>query len=70
MDKKISIFGFLQKIDFTQVEIFPPPFDLWATVDHYNVLKFYFLVTNLIVESNLLSKSGLGFEIQQFYAEI
>jgi hypothetical protein len=64
---RISIFGFLQNLKLTQVENFPPSFDLGATVDHYNVLKFYFLVRNLIVESNILSKSGLGIEMGQFY---
>jgi hypothetical protein len=36
----------------------------------YNVLKSHFLVINLIVESSLLFKSGLGTKISQLCAEI
>jgi hypothetical protein len=39
-------------------------------IDHYNVLKLYFLVMNVIVGSNVLSKSGFCVKIRQFYAEI
>ncbi len=38
--------------------------------NHYNVLKSCFRVLNLIVESNLLSKSGLRTKIGQFCVEI
>jgi hypothetical protein len=36
----------------------------------YNVLKSHFLVKNLIVESSLIFKSGLGTKIGQLCAEI
>jgi hypothetical protein len=54
----------------TQVGDFSPSVDSGDTVDHYNVLKLYFHVSNLIVEFNVLSKSGLGVEIGQLCAEI
>ncbi len=54
----------------TQVGDFSPSVDSGATVDHYNVLKLYFLVMSLRVESNKLSKSGLGIEIGHFCVKI
>jgi hypothetical protein len=54
----------------SQVGDFSPSVDSGVTVDHYNDLKSYFLVMNLIVEFNVLSKSGLGIEIGQLRAEI
>jgi hypothetical protein len=60
MAKRTSIFDFLRIKHLTQVGDFSPSVDSGATVDHYNDLKLYFLVMNLIVEFNELSKSGLG----------
>jgi hypothetical protein len=54
----------------TQVGDFSPSVDSGATVDHYNDLKLCFRVINLIVEFNVLSKSGLGIDIGQLRAEI
>jgi hypothetical protein len=54
----------------TQVGDFSPSVDSGATVDHYNVLKLYFCVMNLIVEFNELSKSGFGIEIGRFCVKI
>ncbi len=54
----------------SQVGDFSPSVDSRALVDHYNDLKSCFLVMNLIVEFNVLSKSGLGIEIGQLRAEI
>jgi hypothetical protein len=51
------------------MEIFKPSVDSEATEDHYNVLKSYFCVINLI-ESNELSKSGLAIKIGKLCAEI
>jgi hypothetical protein len=70
MDIKISIFDFLRIEHLTHVGDFSPSVDSGATVDHYNVLKLYFCVIKLIVESNELSKCGLGIEIGQLCAEI
>jgi hypothetical protein len=70
MDIRFSIFDFLRTEHLTQVEDFSPSVDSGAILDHYNVLKLYFCVTNLIVEFNILSKSGLGIEIGQLCAEI
>ncbi len=70
MAKKISIFDFLRMKHFTQVGYFSPSVDSGATVDHYNDLKLYVRVLNLIVESNELSKSGLGIEIGRFCVKI
>jgi hypothetical protein len=54
----------------TQVGDFSPSVDSGDPVDHYNDLKSCFLVMNLTVEFNVLSKSGLGIEIGQLRAEI
>ncbi len=54
----------------TQVGYFSPSVDSGASVDHYNDLKLYFRVLNLIVESNELFKSGLGIEIGRFCVKI
>jgi hypothetical protein len=70
MDIRTSIFDFLIIEHLTQVGDFSPSVESGATVDHYNVLKLYFLVINLIIEFNVLSKSGLGIEIGQLLAEI
>jgi hypothetical protein len=70
MVKRISIFDFLFIEHLTQVGDFSPPVDSGATVDHYNFLKSYFHDVNLIVEFNVLSKSGIGIEISQLRAEI
>ncbi len=70
MDIRTSIFDFLFIEHLTQVRDFSPSVDPGATVDHYNGLKLYFCVINLIVEFNVLSKSGLGIEIGQLCAEI
>jgi hypothetical protein len=70
MAKRISIFDFLRMKHLTQVGDFSPSVDSGATVDHYNVLKLYFCVSNLIVESNELSKSGLEVEIGRYFTEI
>ncbi len=48
----MSIFDFLRIKHLTQVGDFSPSVDSGAFVDHYNDLKLYFLVMNLIVESN------------------
>jgi hypothetical protein len=53
-----------------QNQFFSPSVDYRATADHYNVFKLYFRVLNLIVESNVLSKSGLKTEIGQLLVEI
>jgi hypothetical protein len=70
MAKRISIFDFLLIEHLTQVGDFSPSVDSGASVDHYNDLKLYFLVMNLIVEFNELSKSGLGVVIGHFWFEI
>jgi hypothetical protein len=70
MAKRISIFDFLRMKHLTQVGDFSPSVDSGATVDHYNVLKLYFRVSNLIIESNELSKSGLEVEIGRYFSEI
>jgi hypothetical protein len=67
---KISIFNFLQIEHLTEVGDFSHSVDSGATVDHYNVLKSYFHVINLIIDSNVLSKTGLGIEIGKSYVEI
>ncbi len=67
---RISIFDFLRTEHLTQVGDFSPSVDSGASVDHYNVLKLYFCVINLIIEFNVLSKSGLLIEIGQLCAEI
>ncbi len=67
---RISIFDFLFIEHLTQVGDFSPLVDSGATVDHYNVVKSCLNVLNLIVESNVISKTGLGIEIGQLYAEI
>jgi hypothetical protein len=66
----ISIFDFFQIEHLTQVGDFSSSVDSGNPVDHYNVLKLYLCVINLIVEFNILSKSGLGIEIGQLRAEI
>ncbi len=53
-----------------QNQFFSPSINYRATVDHYNVLKLYFRVMNLIIESNLLSKSALRTEIGQSWVEM
>jgi hypothetical protein len=60
MAKRISIFDFQRMKHLTQVGDFSPQVDSGATEDHYNDLKLYFLVMNLIVKFNVLSKSGPG----------
>ncbi len=54
----------------TQVWDFSPSVDSGATVDHYNDLKLYFHVSNLVVESNELSKSGFEVGVGRYFAEI
>ncbi len=54
----------------TWVGGFSPSVDFGASVDQYNVLKSYYCVMNLLVESNVLSKTGLGIEIAKFCAEL
>jgi hypothetical protein len=51
----ISILDFLGIEHLTQVGDFLPSVDSGVTVHHYNVLKSYFHVINLIVEFNALS---------------
>jgi hypothetical protein len=70
MAKWISILDFLRMKHLTQVGVFSPSVNSGATVDHYNDLKLYFHVSNLIVESNELSKSGLEVEIGHYFIEI
>jgi hypothetical protein len=70
MDIRTPIFDFLRIEHLTQVGDFSPSVDSWATVDHYNDLKLNFLVMNVIVESNVLSKSGHGIGIGQLCAKI
>jgi hypothetical protein len=70
MDIKTSIFDFLRIEHLTQDGDYSPSVDSWATVDYYNDLKLNFLVMNVIVESNVLFKSGLGIGIGQLCAEI
>jgi hypothetical protein len=70
MAKRISIFDFQRMKHLTQVGDFSPSVDSGDPVDHYNDLKLYFRVSNLIVESNELSKSGLEVEIGRYFTEI
>jgi hypothetical protein len=70
MARRISIFDFLRMKHLTQVGDFSPSVDSGATVDHYNDLKLYFRVLNLIIEFNELSKSGLGVVIGHFCLEV
>jgi hypothetical protein len=70
MDIKISIFDFLRIEHLTQVGDFSPSVDSNTPVDNYNVHKSYFRVMNLIVEFNVLSKSGIGIGIGQSCVEI
>jgi hypothetical protein len=70
MAKRISIFDFLRMKHLTQVVDFSPSVDSGASVDCYIDLKLYFRVLNLIIESNELSKSGLGIEIGRFCVKI
>jgi hypothetical protein len=67
---RISIFDFLFIEHLIQVGDFSPLVDSGVTIDHYNVLKSCLSVLNLVVESNVLSKTGLGIEIGQLCAEI
>ncbi len=67
---RISIFDFLRTEHLTQVGDFSPSVNSGASVDHKKDIKLYFCVINIIVEFNLLSKSGLGIEIGQLCAEI
>ncbi len=53
-----------------QNQFFSPSVDYRATVDHYSVPKSCFCVLNLIVESNVLSKSCLRIEIGSLFVEI
>jgi hypothetical protein len=69
MAKRVSIFDFLRMKHLTQVGDFSPSVDSGASVDHYNDIKLYFHVSNLI-ESNELSKSGLKVEIGRFCVKI
>ncbi len=61
---RTSIFDFLQTENLTQVG------NSAATVDHYNDLKLYFCVINLIVEFNVFFKSGHGIKIGKSCVEI
>ncbi len=70
MAKRISIFDFLWMKHLTQAGDFSPSVDSGASVNHYKDLKLYFLVMSLWVESNELSKSGLGIEIGRFCVKI
>jgi hypothetical protein len=70
MAKRISMFDFLLIKHLTQIGDFSPSVDSGASVDHYNDLKLYFRVLDLIVEFNKLSKSGLGIEIGRYFTEI
>ncbi len=70
MDTRISTFGFLRIEHLTWVGDFSPSVDFGAYVDHYNNLRSLLLHLNILREFNTLSKSGLGIEISQFYAEI
>jgi hypothetical protein len=70
MDIRTSIFDFLPIKHLTEVGDFSPSVDFGATVDQYNDLKLYFCVINLILKSNVLSKSGLGIEICRFCVKI
>jgi hypothetical protein len=70
MAKWISIFDFLRMKHLTQVGDFLPSVDSGASIDHYNDVKLYFHVSNLIVESNEHSKSGLEVEIDRYFTEI
>jgi hypothetical protein len=54
----------------TWVDDFSPSVDSGAFLDHCNVFKSRFNVTNLIVEFNVLSISGLGVEFDISCAEI
>jgi hypothetical protein len=54
----------------TPVGDFSPSVESGATIDHYNVRKSCFLVMNLIIEFDILSKSSLGTKIGQLCAEI
>jgi hypothetical protein len=67
---RTSIFYFLRIEHLTWVGDFSPSVDSGASVDHYNVLKSYFRVSNLIVKFNVLSKSGFIIEVSHFCAEI
>jgi hypothetical protein len=67
---RISVFDFLRIEHLSQVGDFSPSVNFGASVDHYSVLKSCFLVIILIVEFNVLSKTGLGIEIGQLCAEI
>jgi hypothetical protein len=60
---KVSKFYSLRILDLIQVGDFPPSVKFGVTVDHYFDLKSGFSDSNLIVESNVLSKSGLGIKI-------
>ncbi len=53
-----------------QNQLFSPLVDYRATAAHYYILKSCFRVINFIVESNVLSKSGLRTEIGQLLVEI
>jgi hypothetical protein len=64
------MFDFLRTEHLTQIGDFSPSVDSDAPVDHYNVLKSCFCVINLIVEFNVLSKTGLGIEIGKSCVEI
>jgi hypothetical protein len=70
MNIRISVLNFLQIEHLTQVGEISPLVGFGATLDHYNDLKSNFLVMNLIVEFNVLSKSGLGIKIVQLCSEI
>jgi hypothetical protein len=66
----IRISVFLRIEHLTWAGYFSPSVDCGDQVDHYNDLKSCFLVMELIVEFNVLSKFGLGIEIGQLCAEI
>jgi hypothetical protein len=67
---RTSIFDFLRTENLNQFGKFSPSVESGATIDHYNDLKLYFCVINLIVEFNVIYKSCLGIEIGQLCAEI
>jgi hypothetical protein len=67
---RILIFDFLRIEHLTQVGNFSSSVDSGATVNHYNDLKLWFLVMNLIVEFNVHCKSDFGIKIGRFWVKI
>jgi hypothetical protein len=66
----------ISKFDFTGIEVpievkkFSPSFNFRASREHQVILGSCFGVLDLIIESNTISKSGLGTKIRQPYPEI